>query len=228
MGRSCAHRLNANSNSTVYWLIRNIYAAGLVDKVREEIAPWARRREADGGVEIDWQGLTNRSPLFKACYFESLRLDSAPWSFKRLQKDASVQEEREGGAGSKGNTATAAKFQLRQGDAVLVPADLHHTDPRFFEDASAFRPERFYVRHDSAPELRAEIKTIRPYGGGSTMCKGRILAEREVLAAVAAILVCWDLEPAPGCSWDFDERLKTSGVCKPGQDLRVRLIKRKV
>lgn len=185
----------------------------MVDRVRNEIAPLVvKSRE---GLSIDWKALLHRTPLFKACYFESLRIDSAPWSFKRLQKDCSVV----------GDSLT--KFKLHQGDAVLVPADLHHTDSQFFQDPEAFIPERFLVEEVDGTTT-AQIKTIRPYGGGATMCKGRILAEREVLAFVAGVLVCWDLEPAPGSSWGMDARQRTSGVCKPEEDLRVRLVRRKV
>ncbi|KAJ5667260.1 hypothetical protein N7507_003124 [Penicillium longicatenatum] len=215
--------LNANSNSTVYWMLRNIYATpGLLENIRQEIAPACLIN--DNKLQIDWKRLHNSSPLFKSCYFESLRLDSAPWSFKRLQKDCTVQEMGED-ARSPEPKGKPTVFPMKKGDAVLVPADLHHTDSRYFRNPSEFIPERFFVEKGDGL-VHSDIKTIRPYGGGATMCKGRFLAEREVLAFVAAMLTCWDLEPVKGSSWDMDGRTKTSGVCSPKDKLRVSLKRR--
>ncbi|KAJ5940490.1 Cytochrome P450 [Penicillium verrucosum] len=217
------NRLNANSNSTVYWMLRNIYATpGLLEDVRREIAPACLT--TNNKVQIDWKRLLNNSPLFKSCYFETLRIDSASWSFKRLQKDCILQEAGEDARPpiAKGKPTT---FHMKKGDAVLVPSDLHHTDGRYFPNPSEFRPERFFVNADDG-HVQSEIKSIRPYGGGATMCKGRFLAEREVLAFVAAMLNCWDLEPVKGSSWDMDSRVKTSGVSSPKDNLRVNLKRR--
>jgi len=49
--------------------------------------------------------------------------------------------------------------------------------------------------------MSAEWGTVRPYGGGSSMCKGRLFAEREVLACVAGMLVLWDFEPSDSAGW---------------------------
>jgi hypothetical protein len=208
-------------------MLRNIYATpGLLEDIRREIAPFARLTK-DHHLQIDWKGLLNRCPLFKSCYFESLRIDSAPWSFKRLQKNCTVQEAAEDARLAKGGEKGSNKpttFHLEKGDAVLVPSDLHHSDPRYFTNPSAFQPERFFVEDGGA--VRSEIKSIRPYGGGATMCKGRFLAEREVLAFVAGMLTCWDLEPVEGSSWEMDGKMKTSGVCSPKDDLRVSLKRR--
>lgn len=96
-------------------------------------------------------------------------------------------------------------FSLKEADCVLIPADLHHTDPRYWSDPEKFIPERFVVHKVGGPDV-SEIKTFRPYGGGSTMCKGRILAEKEVLSFVAVMLICWDIEPVSAEGWTFKER----------------------
>ncbi|KAJ6023652.1 cytochrome P450 [Penicillium herquei] len=177
--------LNANSILTVYWMLRNIYATpGLLEEVRREIAPACSLY--DDKLKLDWKSLLNDSRLFKSCYFESLRVDAAPWSFKRLQKDCTVQETPEDARKSSTKTESTT-FHMQKGDVVLVPADLHRTDARYFQNPSEFDPKRFFVETDEG-QIRSEIKTIRPYGGGATMCKGGFLAEREVLAFVATML----------------------------------------
>lgn len=226
---SSTHSLNANSNSVVYWLIRNIHANDLLRRVRTEITPFVTKENSRVKINID--GLMNASPLLKSCYWETLRIDSGPWSFKRLQKDCTVVE-----AASDARTTAPSStsslsssddstFSLHQSDCVLIPADLHHTDPRYFNAPNQFIPERFITHTEGGTDV-SEIQTIRPYGGGATMCKGRMLAEKEVLAFVAAVLVCWELEPVGEAGWSFQGRVKTSGVTSPKGDLRVRMRRR--
>lgn len=221
--------LNANSNSAAYWTIVNLHNnPDILARVREEIKPYAKLEGREGRLSLDWQGLLNRCPLLKASYFESLRIDSAPWSFKTLQRDVQIKEDpedfrRKNSSIDKSKEAMAV-FKLRKGDVALIPADLHHTDPIYFPSPRKFNPWRYISKSDGMD--RAEIGTIRPYGGGSTMCKGRMLAEREVLSYVAAVLTCWDLEPAEGSHWGMHKQKKTSGVCAPGDDLRVILTPR--
>lgn len=239
--------LNANSNSITYWMVRNIHANGnLLSRVRAETAPFlSQNPSSNAKPSINLDGLMNHSPLFKSCYWESLRVDSGPWSFKRLQKDCVVQETPEDSRGLaiQRTPSQPTSFSLKQGDCVLIPADLHHSDPKYWANPSQFLPERFIVYKDTTSEANAnkttttttpqvtavsEIKTVRPYGGGATMCKGRVLAEREVLSFVATFLQSWDLEPVGPSSqgWKFMGRQKTSGVTSPKGDLRVVLTRR--
>lgn len=195
--------------------------------VREEIKPYAKYEAAQKGerrLSLDWQGLLNNCPLLKASYFESLRLDSAPWSFKTLQRDVQIKEDVVDFRQNNEASRSPAVFKLRKGDVALIPADLHHTDAAYFPSPKSFDPSRYITRSNGVE--RADIGTIRPYGGGSTMCKGRLLAEREVLSYVAAILTCWDLEPVDGSHWGMRKQTKTSGVCAPADDLRVKLTPR--
>ena len=223
--------LNANSNSIAYWIVRNIHATpGLLDRVRAEIAPFIHQMQ--GKVTFDMGGLMNKTPLLKSCYWESLRIDSGPWSFKHLQRDCVVEEAAEDCRHPEQSKVKSSKFALLRGECVLLPADLHHTDPKYWHDPARFIPERFMVRKEGAvgdegKTLISEMKTIRPYGGGSTMCKGRLIAEREVLSFVGCLLMCWDLEPVGPSGWTPQGRRKTSGVASPKDDLRVQLTRRK-
>lgn len=211
-----------------YWLIRNIHANNLLHRVRAEIAPFVY--QAPGReLQIETDDLLTRCPLFKSCYWESLRLDSGPWSFKRLQKDCVVDEAAEDcrlAPQLNGGPNSDSFFGLHRADCVLIPADLHHTDPRCWDQPERFIPERFISRQEDGTDV-SEIKTIRPYGGGATICKGRLLAEKEVLTFVAGVLMCWDIQPVSPVGWAFPGRQKTSGVTSPKTDIRVLMTNRK-
>lgn len=56
--------------------------------------------------------------------------------------------------------------------------------------------------------------------------KGRMFAERKVLAFVAGILLMWDMEPINPHGWVVPEPRTTTGLAVPLTNLRVRLRRR--
>lgn len=220
--------LNANSNFAVFWLLlRVVSTEGLLGVVREEVAPFVRvERERDGfglvepRVGIDEGGLLKNCPLLKACFVESMRLDSSTWSLQRLARDVDLEVEAGGRA-----------YRLRKGEFIDIPTDSYTRDPGVFAEPEVFRPERHLrsVDTDENGKQKAEWGTVRPFGGGATMCKGRAFAEREVLTMVAGLLTLWDVEPADETGqWRLPKRKKATGVHMPVEDVCVRVRRREV
>jgi len=216
-----------NANLLVYWHLLYILATpGLVDQLRKEIEPFARvhKPETIHGIseaprlEISHEGLSKKCPLFRSTYMEALRISSQPWSIRKIAKDVIITEDRRG-------SANAVSYALKTGEYVTMPHDLHMRDPHYFKDPHDFIPERFLVKAEDG-SLSAEPGTTRPYGGGPSMCKGRIFAERECLSLVAGVLACWDIEPANGKAWKIPDQRKTTAVALPVEDTRVKIKRR--
>lgn len=109
---------------------------------------------------------------------------------------------------------------------MRVSHDLHMRDPKYFEDPETFNPERFLVQNKDGTQS-AEMGTIRPYGSGPSICKGRMLAERQCLALVAGVLVCWDIQPAnKKIGWVLPRKESVGAVCRPAYETRVRIRQR--
>ncbi len=153
-------------------------------------------------------------PLLKACYFETLRLDSEIKSVRKVKKDNFFLEN---------ETASTSGFKLKAGDYIHAFHYLHHPDPNYFEEPDVFKPERFLVRDGG--HVAVDQRTLRPYGAGFSMCKGRIIAERICLHLVAGILHVWDIDPA-GLGWKVPGHVSAAGVCKPNKDVRVKMFRR--
>ncbi|KAI9824834.1 MAG: hypothetical protein M1826_007256 [Phylliscum demangeonii] len=318
--------MNVNANLLCFWLLLRILATpGLLARVRAEIAPYVFVRDDDDDdddddvddlegagrpptitapprLAISLHGLCSACPYFKASYLETLRLDSSPWSFKRIKEDFVLAS----GSPSSTPDTTASSYLFKAGSHVHIPHDAHHTDPLFFHRPDDFLPERFLrigtatatataataagagagagaattainttslSPSSSAPSSDSESipalstsssssssssasassspsllvvhpGSLRPYGGGDSMCKGRILAEKECLAFVAGLLAVWDFEPvAAGCGrggggsgssasggsggqWRIPAARKATAVALPEEDVRVRVSRR--
>lgn len=150
------------------------------------------------------------------------------------------------GSGSEGNGSNGEKYVLRKGEYITLPHDLHMRDPVYFVDPEKFEPERFLER-DEEGNVRVDMGTIvsyfpsalcleittnqkpqRPYGGGPSLCKGRILAERECISLVAGIIAFWDIEPVDKKQgWVVPPQVKTTAVARPLFDTRVKIRRRK-
>lgn len=235
---------NANSNSLVFWMINHIYEdRALLAMLREEIAPYVEVKQVETGLPIseppqfrrlDVNGLCNECPLLKSCYVESLRIDTAPWSFKQVHQDFVLQ----------GREKDARPWLLRKGDYAHVAHDLHNTDPHYFENPLVWKADR-HVRYDDKKKTSADLGTIRPYGksnsivedvydadvvqgGGVSMCKGRAFAFKEIMLFSAAIISLWDMVPAGGGPWKMPRPSKATGVYSTYDDTRVWLKRRRV
>ena len=153
-------------------------------------------------------------PLLRACYFETLRLDGEIRSIRKVRRDNLVPGY---------ETAPNSAFKLKSGDYLHAFHYLHHSDPKYFEEPETFKPERFLVRNSGSPEVNQG--TLRPYGAGFSMCKGRIIAERICLYVVAGVLYNWEIK-AVDAHWNVPGHISAAGVCKPNRDVRVKIFRR--
>ncbi|KAJ8064526.1 hypothetical protein OCU04_006856 [Sclerotinia nivalis] len=229
--------LVVNSTLLVYWhLLYILSTPDLADKIRAEISPYATivPGEKIGSfaeaprIQLSHEDLSKKCPLFKSTYLEALRLSSQPASIRKLENDITLTDT----ASNKETEKTSATtYILHKNEYVTLPHDLHMRDPSYFTSPTTFNPERFLTT-DETGQSSVDSQTIRPYGGGPSMCKGRVFAERECLAFVAGILMYWDLEPVvkkgeKKGKWRIPGMIKTSAVCLPDKETRVR-IKRRV
>ncbi|KAI5249955.1 cytochrome P450 [Aureobasidium subglaciale] len=220
--------MNANANMLVFWMLNHIYAdKDVLARLREEIAPFVHAFQPKQTLKMpeppridtfDHGALTSKCPLLKSCYIESLRLDAAPWSFRVMQEDLTLPASKE---------KDAERFLLKKGTYAHIAHSIHHTDPAYFDDPQAWRADRHIKREQGDDEVSVNMGTIRPYGGGHSMCKGRAFAQKEALVFAAAFISMWDMEPAGGGPWKLPRYKPATGVYSTNDDIRVWISRRK-
>jgi cytochrome P450 len=107
-----------------------------------------------------------------AAYQEALRLYPPAWFIGRIARKAVRLGSEEFAAGTR---------------LVCSPFVVHRM-ASIWPDPDAFRPERF------GPGVAVAPKTYIPFGCGERGCLGRILANMEATAFIAATLARFDLE----------------------------------
>ena len=80
---------------------------------------------------------------------------------------------------------------------VLLAEYLLHRDPRFWDDAERFRPERWTEKGDAATPARHRFAYF-PFGAGPRICIGEHFAWMEGTLLLATIAQRWKLRLVPG------------------------------
>lgn len=207
---------NANTQPTLFWVLVYIYCTpGLLVRVRDEIAPHVTISQTvvPEITSIDLAALSRACPLLKACVFETYRLSNDPVSIRYVARPMTIDD-------------GMCKHNLSPGTFVSAPLSLIQHDPSVYTDPDKFMPERFLGIDAESGKMVARYGRLKPWGAGTSMCKGRTLAEKQIMSLSAAIISLWEIAPAAG-RWDVPAMVPGTGVKKPVKDIRV-VIRRRV
>lgn len=223
--------MGTKTTNLIFWILIRLYSnPEVIQKVRDEIRPFAKASQPSQvfripepvRLEINDEGLVQSCPLLKACLYECLRLHSKPVSMGIVQKHLSVLESPEHGQSIKGERPQS--FVLEAGDFVASWSNTHQHDSRCLESPNSFQPSRFLELSENAQGQRTFVQgTLETWGLGESACPGRVFAEQEVLAFVAAIVVLWDSELVDSQGWIVPRQKTSAIVSSPSADIRVKL-----
>ncbi|EGO54796.1 hypothetical protein NEUTE1DRAFT_49031, partial [Neurospora tetrasperma FGSC 2508] len=210
---------NTNTQPVLFWLILYIYSTpGLVNTLRREVAPFITlsdsRHNKKDITAIDTPGLSRECQLLKSIILETLRLAFGAVSTRFVKRPITVQD---------GNHA----HKLYPGTFLSVPHSFSQRDPSLYPDPDKFVPDRFLEMDPASGKLVAKYGKLRPWGAGASMCRGRVFAEKELMAIGAALVMLWDITPAGGGEWTVPEMVGGPGPAKPKEEVRV-VIQRRV
>lgn len=245
--------LNVNANQVTFWLVYHIFSdPTLLAQIRQEIEPYVRKTE-DEAASIDLEGLQKWCPLLKGAFLETMRLETGSNIMRLVEEDFTLTESARDAEVFRHEVPQTYVF--RKGEAVCVPNGVHQGDDRYFPDPDTFDTKRFWVRNENEifqdtdegdkghsdkqkmqekdgskqEPVKVDYKTMHPWGGGPTVCKGKKFAEAEVLLFAAPILMFWNMERVDGqegkrIDWKPHPGHKTgSGAVIPKTDVWVRL-----
>jgi cytochrome P450 len=164
---------------TAFWLLHFItYSPGAIDQIRNETNP---AFDASGHL-IDIDHIRHHTPLLTSMFHETLRFTSGTVSMRKVTEDTKV-----------GN------YVFLKDAMVMIPGrPAHFATDVWGDDANCFDAERFLFKGKEpdgtkTPAKHPKLKDLKPFGGGSTLCPGRLFASNEVLSYVAIVLRNFDL-----------------------------------
>ncbi|KAI3464947.1 hypothetical protein Pfo_021610 [Paulownia fortunei] len=153
--------------TTVWLMVELIRNQEILSRVRDEIAQTAEGNELN-------ETLLSQCHYFQACIKETLRLHvPAPL----LVPHRAIE------------TCKVNNFVIPKDSMVLVNAWAIARDPNYWEDATSFKPERFF---DSNIGYRGTHFEYLPFGTGLRMCPGSSVAFKNIQMLVGSLLLYFD------------------------------------
>ncbi|KAJ6128390.1 hypothetical protein N7471_009607 [Penicillium samsonianum] len=229
---SLYYDLIEHTTKITFWTITHLFAEpSLLDQVRKEIASYvvASRptREETGfpfdeppRLSLNIEKVLTSCPLFKACYYETVRLHSAGISFKKLASDVTLSESTEEAAYGLTEPRT---YKIAKGEDIVVPHGAYHHDARYFSNPEQYDPLRFLVTDPATGKQRADPTILAPFAEGLYGSTNNGFTERAILTFTAGIVALWDIEPTSGKFLSVPGHKTSWGAFRPTKELRVKM-----
>ena len=221
--------LSSNAIPAAGWMLMHILNpqgdSTLLNRVMEELETAQRD---DGSLDIP---ILIVLPLLQSLFQEVLRLYVDVLVTRELKEDLKLPID-----------DGRREISLSQNSIVMAPSWLGHRDETLWVDppSDQFYAERFLTTDsDTGKPVFSTGGTAGkffPFGGGRTICPGRVFAKQEVLASVAMVLLSFKIEFAgfvdekgkptqqfPGLRNSYSG----SGIMAAGGDMRVVMKARK-
>lgn len=186
-----------------------------------------------GPISFNMKQITSL-PKFKSVYLESLRWATASPSPRVVKEDIQLGQYKL----KKGNMVVIHSHSLQMDPKTWTISGIPESDPANFwpdrfltEDESkrdehsvqeiaeaeenysndvlkARRETEKHAQKIKEREEKARMLSLRPFGGGTTMCPGRYFANNEIMGGIAALLLRLEIEVV-------QEELEKNGAPKP-------------
>jgi hypothetical protein len=178
--------LASNAIPAAGWMLMHILDPKgdptLLERVLQELRP----AKLDNGT-LDIPTLISL-PLLQSIYFEILRLYVDVLVTREVKNDLVLPVDDEN-----------REVLINKGFLMVPSWPYHHDDTNWFDPpADVFCAERYLKRDpESGKEIFSATGTggkMFPYGGGRSICPGRVFAKQEILASVAMILLEFEFE----------------------------------
>jgi cytochrome P450 len=117
-------------------------------------------------------------PLLRSAFWEGIRMTSVTNGIREVLEPTEL-------------VTSDRTFKLQKGCVVTLPSCLVHMNPDLHPEPYVFKPRRFLDKQLGG-DGENHMKTLKPFGGGTSYCPGRVFAEKQVMAFLAEM--CWRYE----------------------------------
>ncbi|RYP42014.1 hypothetical protein DL768_010407 [Monosporascus sp. mg162] len=215
--------LNSNAIPATGWMLMHILdpkqphlLPRVLDEIQRAVVP--DTDSPGSNINLNVHQLVS-SPLLQSIFHEVLRVYVDVLVARELHQDVELPLDDKHGART---------LKFANNSVLLAPSIASHYDSTYFAEppANVFYAERFLEPvHPEKPDGEyifssgSSSSRMWPWGGGKSMCPGRVFAKQEILAAVALVLWTFDIDAADKEKYripPFSRAYPGSGTIVPG------------
>ena len=205
-----------NTAPAVFWMLFYLYSnPAVLQECRNEIESVVSDTKETNGTRrtIDITSVKQNCPILTSAFQEVLRQRTLGAQVRQVMQD----------------TMLDGRYLLKKDVTLIMPSLVMHTDPAIWgPDVSEFNHKRFVKDNRIQSSQKLNPKSLRAFGGGTTLCPGRHFATTEILATVVMFILRYDLIPLHN-RWTPPKTEKTNiaaVVMEPDTDITVRVLSR--
>lgn len=204
-----------------FWVVSYlVHNATLLQEIREEVLPAVRQEQN----QVDEVYLQEQCPKLNALVNETLRLTVTSSLPRTIVEPTEV-----GGKMLKPGNKVMVRFLaiLPLFDYVLMKLQLPMRELHYDTEVWGDRPDLLKMDRFIDSKLSKSL-SFRPWGGGHTLCPGRIFSRRSVNAFVSILLAKHKITVESSRFPKGDETRPSPGIVTlgRGEDLKLRLVPR--
>jgi hypothetical protein len=211
--------LSSNAIPATTWTLCHVITSADPTLLPELMAELTSAQRPDGNLDIN---KLIQLPLLNSMYSETLRMYVDVLVTRTINRSFTVPSSHAGHPG----------YLLEKGNIAMAPSYMSHRDPNFWSSYGdeATDPDIWHARrflHQGRYSTSGTSNRLFPYGGGNHMCPGRIFAKQEILAAIAIVLLTFDIHVGEGESMPgIRKAYNGTGVVGMNKGLTVSMKKR--
>lgn len=182
--------LSSNAIPATAWTLCHILTSDDKTLLPDLMGELITAQRPDGSLDIN---KLVQLPLLSSMYSETLRVHVDVLVTRTINQTFTLPSSLPGHPG----------HLLEKGNIAMAPSYLSHHDSVFWStygeetvDPDIWHARRFL--HQGKYSTIGTSNKLFPFGGGNQMCPGRVFAKQEILAAIAIVLLMFDIDVEAG------------------------------
>lgn len=170
--------MNSNSMPNAYCALLHVLSIpGLVSEIREELtAVGYDKLQPSEYITV----IPSKVPLLRSLYHESLRVHINAVNIREVLAPTELVTDNR-------------TWKLEKGGVVTLAGTVLHEDEEFHPHPEEFQPKRFMDK-ELGGGGESVAKYLKPFGGGTSYCPGRVFAEKQIIGFLSALVMRYDME----------------------------------
>jgi cytochrome P450 len=203
-----------NAIPTLFWMIFYVFHDSqlVADLQKELLESLEESKDANGQRECIFSvaKFSAECPLLVSTYQEVMRMTNRQLGTRTVIEDTHLSHSSVVDA-----DGTPKTYLLKKGTHIQMPTIITAYSPETWgEDVLEFKPRRFITNRE---QERLQNRAFNPFGGGKHLCPGRHFAYAEILGAVAALVLGFEIKTPEGGNVSVPPITNSmvEAVCKP-------------